>query len=93
MTGSAAPAPLESCCSVEAKRSLRAHRDVAVCDGCGRLLLAYGVNEDFQQALAALREQGMTPRVGRSGALQVVAKTRASRGGARTRNQGEQGQG
>ena len=32
---------MDGCCEAEARRSLKKHRDVAVCNGCERLLLAW----------------------------------------------------
>ena len=39
---------MKDCCRREIERHLKQHRDVARCDDCGSLLLAYGNEQDFQ---------------------------------------------
>lgn len=68
--------PLNDCCAAEAERSLRKHRDIAVCDGCGRLLLAYGDEATFQLTVDELDANDVTYDTGRHGALWIVAKER-----------------
>lgn len=68
--------PLDSCCQREADANLKRHRAVAVCDGCGRLVLAYGNREDYQRTVQELREHHTGFAVGESGKLLIVAKDR-----------------
>jgi len=71
-----APA-LAACCRASAGRYLRQHRDVATCDTCSMLLLAYGNDRDFDETRKALTEQRVTFATDRQGELWVVAKARA----------------
>ncbi|MGD8330849.1 MAG: hypothetical protein PVJ49_15580 [Acidobacteriota bacterium] len=67
---------LKDCCAQEAERSLRKHRDVAVCDGCGRLVLAYGDETTFQLTVDELDAKDVGYDTGRHGNLWIVAKER-----------------
>lgn len=67
---------LSTCCQTEADRNLTRHRAIAVCDGCGRLLLAYGNAEDYEATVEELSELGVPFSVGKRGKLRVVAKDR-----------------
>lgn len=68
--------PLDPCCQREADANLKRHRAVAVCDGCGRLLLAYGNREDYERTIEELRNHETAFAVGESGDLRIVAKDR-----------------
>jgi len=67
---------LKDCCAREAEQSLRKHRDVAVCDGCGRLVLAYGDETTFQLTVDELDAKDVGYDTGRHGQLWIVAKER-----------------
>jgi len=67
---------LKNCCAKEAERSARKHRDVAVCDGCNRLLLAYGDEATFQLTVDELDAKDVGYDTGRQGPLWIVAKER-----------------
>lgn len=67
---------LRECCREEAAASLDKHRDVATCDTCGNLLLAYGDQETFELTTRELGEQGASFDAGMVGSLHVVAKRR-----------------
>lgn len=67
---------LRDCCSTEAGKSLEKHRDVATCDGCGRLLLAYGDEATYQLTVDELDAKNIGFDAGRQGSLWVVAKKR-----------------
>lgn len=69
---------LKPCCLEEARKSLGGHRDVATCDRCGRLLLAYGNDRDWRSTLDELVHHRVPFETGVVGELQVVAKPRAS---------------
>ena len=68
--------PLKECCAREAERTVRKHRDVATCDGCGRLLLGYSDETTFQLTLDELDARDVGYDSGRHGDLWVVAKER-----------------
>ena len=67
---------LAECCQAEAQRNLRRHRAVAVCDGCGSLLMAYGNDLDYERTVEELTENDVPFRVGFRGGLRVIAKGR-----------------
>lgn len=67
---------MKSCCLAEAGRSLRKHGDVAVCDDCGRLLLAYANDRDFEGTVSELTRHGVVFETAIEGQLKVVAKPR-----------------
>ena len=67
---------VKACCLAEAARSLRKHRDVAVCDECGRLLLAYGNDQDFESTVLELTRHQVDFETGLTGPLKIVSKPR-----------------
>ncbi len=67
------------CCQASAKRYLKRHRDVATCDTCKMLLLAYGNDQDYDEARKALTEQGTAFVTAGQGALKIIAKPRANK--------------
>ncbi|HSF18493.1 MAG TPA: hypothetical protein VLK65_23395 [Vicinamibacteria bacterium] len=67
---------MKTCCLEEAARSLKRHRDVATCDSCGALLLAYGNERDFEATLAELRSRRARFETSDWGNLRIVAKAR-----------------
>lgn len=67
---------LAPCCEKEAARSLHKHRQVATCDGCQSLVLAYGNEVDYERTIAELAEKAVTFQVGCAGRLRVVAYQR-----------------
>ncbi len=71
--------PLRPCCADEARQNLKRHRDVAICDECGRLLLAYMGEADLEKTLAELAAAGTAHERGRleDRGLTVIAKARA----------------
>ena len=50
---------MKACCAREARKSLARPRDVATCDECGSLLLAYGDARDFESAIEELTRHGV----------------------------------
>jgi len=58
------------------KRYIKKHRDVATCDGCGHLLMAYGNSKDFEETKKALTAQEMPFEAEAFGALHVISKPR-----------------
>lgn len=70
------PPPLSRCCAAEAARSLARARDVAVCDGCGRLLLGWEDPAEQEKTRAELEGHGVDFAEGRVGRLWVTAKAR-----------------
>ena len=65
---------MKSCCREEARRSVKRHRDVATCDGCGALILAYDNDKDFDGTLAELSQHDIEPETGELGELKLVVK-------------------
>lgn len=68
--------PLRDCCQQEADRNLKRHRAVAVCDGCGQLLLAYDNQTDFDRTVEELSELDVSFQTGARGKLLVISKER-----------------
>jgi len=71
------PPALDRCCAAEAARSLARARDVAVCDGCGRLLLCWEDPVEQEKTRLELGQHGVAFSEGRVGRLLVTAKARA----------------
>jgi hypothetical protein len=67
------------CCQASAKRYIKKHRDVAICDTCGMLLLGYGNERDYDETRKALAEQGTPFASVAQGALKVIAKPRVGK--------------
>lgn len=65
---------MKPCCRDEARRNLEAHRDVARCDGCGRLLLAYGNEKDFESTREELERHQVAFETEVLGKLKIIAK-------------------
>ena len=74
-----APSAFSPCCQASARRYLRKHRDVATCDTCGMLLLAYGNERDYDETRKALTEQGTPFSSMTQGSLKVIAKPRVGK--------------
>ncbi|MGH9332825.1 MAG: hypothetical protein ACRD21_03640 [Vicinamibacteria bacterium] len=55
---------------------MRKHRDVATCDVCGSLLLAYENDRDFDNTLQELTRHGVVFETEALGKLKVVSKAR-----------------
>jgi hypothetical protein len=64
------------CCQDEADKNLRKHRAVAVCEGCGQLLLAYGNDGDFDLTVEELTDLEVAFQTGSRGKLRVISKER-----------------
>lgn len=67
---------MKSCCLDEARRSLHRHRDVATCDECGALLLAYGNDTDFDRTIEELDRHDVAFQTGALGKLKVISKVK-----------------
>ena len=65
---------MKDCCLREAKRHLKKHRDVARCDECRSLILAYGNERDFCSTVEELEGQGIGYETVRIGELLILAK-------------------
>jgi hypothetical protein len=76
---------MKPCCHSSILAYLKKHRDVAICDGCGHLLLAYGNQRDFEEAEKALLSQGIPFEVEQRGPLRILLKPRQKPGGLRKR--------
>ena len=73
---------MKSCCEREAKKHVKRHRDVAVCDACGRLVLGYDNEVEAKKTGDELARNGVPFETGKVGKLFVVAKDRAPPGAA-----------
>lgn len=71
---------MKPCCLASIRAYLKKPRDVATCDGCGHLLLAYGNDRDFQEAQKALSGQGIRFEVEHEGPLHILGKPRRNMG-------------
>ncbi len=67
---------MKACCETEAKKNVKKHRDTAICDRCGRLLLGYGAKDDFEKTKRELEAHGVPFEAGEVGKLFVIAKDR-----------------
>lgn len=67
---------MRACCAKEAERSLEKHRDVATCDECGSLLIAYGNDRDYENTIEELSRRGVAYETMVSGKIKIVAKPR-----------------
>lgn len=70
---------MKACCLKEARKSLKRPREVATCDECGSLLLAYGSERDFLSAIDELTRHGVAFESAPgdvTGGLAIVAKAR-----------------
>ena len=65
---------MNDCCLKEVKRHLKKHRDVARCDTCGALILAYGNERDFRSTVEELEGHGVAFATERVGELLILAK-------------------
>lgn len=67
---------LARCCTDEARASLDKHGDIATCDACGRLLLAYEDEHSFQLTVEEMESKDATFDTDRVGSLYVISKAR-----------------
>ena len=65
---------MKNCCLGEAKKNLKRHHDVARCDDCGALLLAYGNDRDFVAAQEELESHELVIETAALGRLKILAK-------------------
>jgi hypothetical protein len=68
---------MRPCCEAEAKKHVRRHRDVAVCDKCGRLLLGHGNQAEHDKTRTELDKGKIPFEAAKVGSVWVVAKDRA----------------
>lgn len=69
---------MKPCCLESIKKYISKHRDVATCDGCGALLLAYGNERDLEAMKQVLGAQGVPYEVEVCGKLTVIGKPPAT---------------
>jgi hypothetical protein len=65
---------MKTCCQKEMQSSIKKHRDVVRCDTCGKLILAYGNDEDFQKIMTQLKDTLIPFEITTFGKLQIVIK-------------------
>jgi hypothetical protein len=71
---------MKACCQAEAKKHVRRHRDVAVCDKCGRLVLGYGNEPEWKKTQDELARNKVSFEADKLATLWVIAKDRAPEG-------------
>ncbi len=67
---------MKACCRKEAKKNVRKPRSVAICDGCGSLVLGYGNEADLKSTMEELDQKGGAYEHARVGKLYVISKRR-----------------
>lgn len=70
---------MKPCCIESAKRYLKKNRDVATCDRCRFLLMAYTQQRDVEEAIKNLEAWGGEFSTTQLANFHVVAKARSSR--------------
>jgi len=68
---------MKRCCEEEARKHVRRHRDVAVCDRCGRLILGYDNEVESKKTQDELARNMVAFEAEKLGVFWVVAKDRA----------------
>ncbi|MEZ0227263.1 MAG: hypothetical protein ACAI25_01450 [Planctomycetota bacterium] len=68
---------MKPCCQSEAKKHVKKHRDVAICDKCGRLVLGYGNEPEWKKTQEELAKNKVAFEADKAGALWIVSKDRA----------------
>ncbi len=65
---------MNACCANEARRHLKRHGQVARCDACGALILAYDRETHYRATLAELEKRGIPFATARLGKLFLIVK-------------------
>ncbi len=68
---------MKRCCEEEARRHVKKHRDVAVCDKCKRLVLGYDNELEWKKTQDELTRNEVAFEAEKLGALWLVAKDRS----------------
>ena len=68
---------MRRCCEAEAKRHVRKHRDVAICDECKRLVLGYDNEVEWKKTQDELSRNKVAFEAAKVAAFWIVAKDRA----------------
>lgn len=76
---------MKPCCEAEIQKHLHRHRDVARCDTCGTLLIAYDNEEEFAKTTRDLESRGAPFEALEKENLWIVAKPPHAPGGGRPR--------
>ncbi len=69
---------MKPCCQSEAKKHVKKHRDVAICDKCGRLVLGYGNEPEWKKTQDELTKNEVAFEADKVGKLWLVAKDRVA---------------
>lgn len=69
---------MKPCCQTTAQKQLKKTREVAICDGCGHLIMTYDNDRDYDEAKKALTQQGTPFEDGSLGPLRLLSKPRRS---------------
>lgn len=67
---------MKSCCLAEAKKHLNRHGQVARCDRCGALVMAYDRESHYWSAIEELTKRGIAFETAQLGRLFLIAKPR-----------------
>ncbi len=65
---------MKACCADEARRHLKRHGQVARCEACGALILAYDRETHYRATLAELEKRGIRFETAQLGKLFLVVK-------------------
>lgn len=65
---------MKKCCESEAKKNINKHRDVATCDQCNALILAYAETSDFEKMVHQLKSKKVQFDTSKLGQLQLIIK-------------------
>ncbi len=65
---------MKACCADEARRHLKRHGQVARCEACGALILAYDRETHYRATLAELEKRGIQFETTQLGKLFLVVK-------------------
>lgn len=66
---------MKACCLNEAKQHLKRHGQVARCDGCGALVMAYDRETHYRAAIRELETRRIPFETARLGELFLIAKS------------------
>jgi hypothetical protein len=67
---------MKDCCLNEAKQHLKRHGQVARCDACGALVMAYDRETHYRAAIRELEQRCIPFETGQLGKLFLIAKSR-----------------
>jgi ribosomal protein L34E len=66
---------MKDCCEKEVKKHIKKNRDVARCDACGKLILAYENDTDYEKMVKQLQAIKVPYETKNLGPLRLVIKS------------------